>query len=242
MGLIKGGRPYYGESIGILILDTRFPRIPGDIGNATTFNFPVRLKVVKGASVNRVVRQGDPSLIEPFIKAARELENEGVRAITTSCGFLVLFQDQLAKAVNIPVFTSNLLMIPLVYKLTGRRVGIITACSETLTEKHLKAANVDESIPIAIAGLENQQEFKRVILENSDSMDPDKIEKEVVEVATRLVEKYPDIGSILLECHNLAPYSAAVQEATNLPVFDIVSFANFVHDSVVKRKTFTGFL
>jgi Asp/Glu/hydantoin racemase len=241
MRLIKGGRPYYGESIGILILDTKFPRIPGDIGNASTFDFPVRLKVVKGASVNKVVKEGDLSLLESFITAARELENEGVRAITTSCGFLVLFQDQLARAVNVPVFTSNLLVIPLVYKMTGRRVGVITACSETLTEKHLRAANVSEDIPIAIAGLENQPEFKRVILENSETMDPSQIEKEVIETAIMLVKKHPDIGSIVLECHNLSPYSAAIQEKIGLPVFDIVSFVKFVHQAVVKQR-FTGFL
>jgi aspartate/glutamate racemase len=241
MGLIKGGRPYYGESIGILILDTKFPRIPGDIGNASTFDFPVRLKVVRGASVNKVVKEGSSSLLEPFIIAARELENEGVRAITTSCGFLVLFQDQLANAVNVPVFTSNLLVIPLVHKLTGRRVGVITACSETLTENHLRAANVNEDIPIAIAGLENQPEFKRVILENSETVDPSKIEKEVVETAIMLTEKHRDIGSIVLECHNLSPYSAAIQETVGLPVFDIVSFVKFVHQAVVKQR-FRGFL
>jgi Asp/Glu/hydantoin racemase len=241
MGLIKGGRPYYGESIGILILDTKFPRIPGDIGNASTFDFPVRLKVVKGASVSKVVKEGNLSLLEPFIAAARELENEGVRAITTSCGFLVLFQDQLARAVNVPVFTSNLLVIPLVYKMTGRRVGVITACSETLTEKHLRAANVNEDTPIAIAGLENQPEFKRVILENSETMDPSQIEKEVVETAIMLAKKHRDIGSIVLECHNLSPYSAAIQETVGLPVFDIISFVKFVHQAVVKQR-FKGFL
>jgi aspartate/glutamate racemase len=241
MELIKGGRTFYGESIGILTLDTKFPRVPGDIGNASTFNFPVRLKVVKNASIDRVVKKGDPSLLEPFIRAARELENEGVKAITTSCGFLVLFQDQLARAVNVPVFTSNLLVVPLVYKLTRKRVGIITACSETLTDEHLKAASIDENIPTAIVGLENKSEFRRVILENSNDMSQNKIEKEVVETAIMLVEKHPDVGSIVLECHNLAPYSAAIHDATKLPVFDIVSFTNFIHNNVIKKR-FTGFL
>jgi hypothetical protein len=95
MELIKGGRTFYGESIGILTLDTKFPRVPGDIGNASTFNFPVRLKVVKNASIDRVVKKGDPSLLEPFIRAARELENEGVKAITTSCGFWCCFKINL---------------------------------------------------------------------------------------------------------------------------------------------------
>ncbi len=37
---------------------------------------------------------------------AKEVEKEGVRAITTSCGFNAIFQEALANAVNIPVFTS----------------------------------------------------------------------------------------------------------------------------------------
>jgi Asp/Glu/hydantoin racemase len=94
---------------------------------------------------------------------------------------------------------------------------------------------VSEDIPIAIAGLENQPEFKRVILENSETMDPSQIEKEVIETAIMLVKKHPDIGSIVLECHNLSPYSAAIQEKIGLPVFDIVSFVKFVHQAVVKQ-------
>ncbi len=239
--LIKGGRPCYGESIGILILDTKFPRIPGDIGNASSFNFPVRLKIVKGAFVSRAVYNSDPTLLDLFIKAAKELEADGVKAITTSCGFTVLFQDQLAKAVRVPVFTSNLLVVPLIYKITGKRVGIITACSDALTKKHLRAANINESIPIAIAGLEKQKEFSRAILNNSDTMDPNKIEREVIETAILLKKNYPDIGSIVLECHNLSPYSASIQEVLELPVFDIISFVNFIHHAVVKKR-FYGFL
>ena len=86
------------------MLDTVFPRIPGDIGNAATFSFPVRYKVVKGASPQRVVKEADTRLLEPFIEAARSLEKEGVKAIGTSCGFLAIFQRELADAVDIPVF------------------------------------------------------------------------------------------------------------------------------------------
>ena len=81
MTIISGGRPFYGESIGVLMLDSQFPRIPGDVGNATTFNFPVRYKVVRGASPSRVVLDRDPSLLAPFVEAAQELASEGVRAI-----------------------------------------------------------------------------------------------------------------------------------------------------------------
>src|SRR5450830_1704998 len=117
MTMVYSSRCNYGELIGIIMLDTVFPRIPGDVGNATTFPFPVRYKRVNGASVKRVVKEADPQLLQPFIEAAQELEMEGVKAITTSCGFLVMFQKQIADAVKIPVLTSSLLQVPFVSKL-----------------------------------------------------------------------------------------------------------------------------
>jgi len=239
--LLKGGRTTYGEAIGIMVLDTRFPRVPGDVGNASTYSFPVRLKVVKGATVERVVKKADPTLLPLFIKAARELEAEGVRAITTSCGFLIIFQDELAKAVRVPVFTSSLIQVPLVHKMVGGRVGIVTADAGSLTEMHLRKAGIDPSIPVAIAGLENEEEFSRAILGNSPDMDVEKIEAEVVKVSKRLVSEHPDVKAIVFECANLPPYAKAVQDATGLPVFDIITLANMVYNAVVRRR-FTGFL
>src|SRR5437667_11416092 len=95
-GRVRGGFNQYGFSVGVLMLDTRFPRIPGDIGNASTFDFPVRYLRVAGASPDRVVRGDGRALLPLFVEGARSLEREGVRAITTSCGFLARFQEELA--------------------------------------------------------------------------------------------------------------------------------------------------
>ncbi|MEM1524804.1 MAG: aspartate/glutamate racemase family protein [Nitrososphaerales archaeon] len=245
---IMWGRHHYGEAIGIITLDTPFMRIPGDIGNATTFPFPVRFRVVKGASVDRVVKKGDKALLKPFILAAQELESDGVRAITTSCGFLILFQEEMAEAVSIPVFTSSLLQIPLVHKMLGSkgRIGIITADASSLTLEHLRKAGVNESIPIAISGLEDVKEFSEWILnpplEQPKSLpDPEKVKQKVVEKALNLLKEYPDIQAWVFECANLPPYSKAVQDATNLPVFDIVTLTTWVYHAVV-QKEYKGYL
>jgi hypothetical protein len=95
---VQGGINIYGFSVGILMLDTQFPRIPGDMGNASTFDFPVRYHRVAGASPDRVVRQGQRELLPAFVEGARFLEREGVRAVTTNCGFLAKFQPELAAA------------------------------------------------------------------------------------------------------------------------------------------------
>jgi len=219
-----------------MLLDTRFPRIPGDIGNASSYGFPVRFKTVKGATVHRVVVEGDPQLLTPFLDAARELEAEGVRAITTSCGFLAPFQKTIAEAVHIPVFLSSLIQIPLVYTMTQRRIGLITANGEALTQRHLRGAGVPEDIPLAIRGLQDKPAFVESILKNGERLDREKIEQEVLEAAEELLSNYPDIGAFVFECHNLAPYGRAVSQATGRPVFDVITLAEWVYRAVVKRE------
>ena len=222
--------------LGILLLDTRFPRGPGDIGNAASYDFPVVLKTVSGATVDSVVKTGDPTLLTPFIDAAKELEAQGVCAITTSCGFLAPFQSEVTDALSIPVFLSALMQIPLVYMMTRQRVGVITANSENLTERYFCAAGVTADVPLAIVGLEAKPAFHNWILEDSDHIDTAAVQREVVEAAKELVGAHPDIGAFVCECHNLAPYAPAVAKALSRPVFDVISFAHWVYSSMAKRE------
>jgi hypothetical protein len=197
---------------------------------------------VKEASINRVVKQGDPALLQPFIDGAKELEEAGVRAITTTCGFLILFQDEIAKALKIPVYTSSLMQIPLVYKMLGEghRVGILTADSSSLSERHLAKAGVT-SIPLAIHGMQVYEEFARAYLKDETEIDFDKIQGEVLSAAKEVMAKYSDLGAFVFECANMSGYSAAVRAATGLPVFDIVTLTNFVYYGVLGRS-FQGFM
>lgn len=234
-GIAQGGKNLFGFPIGILMLNTQFPRIPGEMGNATTWDFPVLYKVVNGASPHRVCIETDPKLLEPFIEAARELEREGVRAITTNCGFLAMFQKEMAAAVNIPVFCSTLMMVPLVYKMLkpDQKVGVITVNSKTLGKRQFEGAGA-ENIPRVLYGLDSEEEFTWAIMEDRLSMDIDKCREEHIRVAKRLVAENPDVGAIVLECTNMPPYSRDIQRVTGLPVFDIVTFVNMVYHSLVK--------
>ena len=232
---------WYGESIGILILNASYPCIPGNVGNAGTFDFPVRYEKVEGASIDRLLNQQDATLVKPFTDAARNLQRAGVRAITGACGFMALFQKEVAASVDIPVFLSSLLQIPFIYKVTGKKVGIITANASCLTEKHLENTGVTQDCPIAIAGMESQPEFKSAILEEKGTLDTVKIENEVIGVAQQLAHDNPEIGSILLECSDLPPYAAAVQDAVNLPIFDFITMINYIHSSLA-RMPFKGFM
>jgi hypothetical protein len=219
-------------SLGILMLDTSFPRIPGDVGNARSYSFPVKMKVVPGATVRRVVFEADPSLRQRFRAAALELETEGVCAITSSCGFLSPLQQELARAVRVPVFLSSLMQVPLAYAMTRGRVAILTANQASLTEEVLDSAGIPGSVPVATAGLQDVPAFREPILKDGAELQKDVVEQEMLRLVARLLRDYPDISAFVFECHNLAPYSRAVQVATERPVFDIISFAGWVYRSV----------
>ena len=235
---VRGGQNIYGFTVGILMLDTRFPRIPGDMGNATTFPFPVRYHRVSGAAPDLVVRRGAEGLLDAFVEAARFLEREGVGAITTNCGFLVKFQAQMAAAVRVPVFTSSLLLVPLVARLIapGRRVGVMTVNAPSLTPEHLAGAGIGHDIPLAVIGMETEKEFTRVMLDDELELDVETAREEHIRVARRLVAEHDDLGAIVLECTNMPPYADDIRRETGLPVFDITSLVRMAHDALAAGR------
>ncbi|MGD9974491.1 MAG: aspartate/glutamate racemase family protein [Desulfatirhabdiaceae bacterium] len=234
---------WYGESIGILILDAAYPCVPGNVGNASTFDFPVRYKVVKNASIDRLLNQRDPALLIPFIDAGKELQAEGVRAVTGACGFMALFQKQVSDALDIPVFLSSLLQVPFIHRILSKnqKIGIISADSSALTSEHFSSVGITPDIPVVLAGMEDQTEFREAVLLEKGTLDSAKIEQEAVAVAQRLVADNPDIGAIVLECSDLPPYAAAIQNAVRRPVFDFITMIRYVHSAVV-RLPFQGFM
>jgi Asp/Glu/hydantoin racemase len=209
-------------ALGVLMLDTRFPRPRGDIGNRATFSFPVRYRVVPGASPRRVVVDGDAALLAPFIAAARALQAEGVAAISTSCGFLALFQRELQAALAVPIWTSSLLLVgSLQTALPGRRVGIVTVDSASLGARHLRA--VEAPIDTPIEGLASGSAFRATLLDDRAELDPAEASAATVRAAERLLRRCPEVAAIVLECTNMPPYADAVRAATGVPVHDITT-------------------
>ena len=235
--VFRGGKAVYGAPLGILMLDARFARVPGDMGNATTWPFPVLYRVVSGASPEKVVLQGAQGLLQNFIEAARDLVCQGAEAITTNCGFLALYQKELAGAVSVPVATSSMMQLPWVQATLppGRRVGIVTVSASTLTPAHLAGAGVPLDTPLA--GTENGREFFRVLIRaEKDDLDVDLAREDVVDAARALVAAHPDVGAIVLECTNMPPYAAAVSDAVGLPVFDIYSMVTWFQAGLRPRR------
>lgn len=234
--IARGGKALYGAPLGILMLEARFPRIPGDMGNGTTWPFPVLYRVVSGASPEKVVLKGAAGLLPDFINAAKDLVRLGAEAITTNCGFLALFQKELAAAVGVPVATSSLMQVPWVQATLppGKRVGLVTVSGSTLTPAHLEGAGVPLDTPLV--GTENGKEFFRVLIKaEKDDMDIAQAERDVVGAGKELVARHPDVGAIVLECTNMPPYAAALQAEVGLPVYDIYSMITWFHAGLRPR-------
>lgn len=242
---VRGGRNLYGEIIGIMVQERINPKFPGNMGNASTFNFPVRLHVVKGVdrSTRWKIFAGDKQMLEPFINAAKQLEQEGVRAITSSCGFLIQFQDVIAETVNIPVFMSSLLQIPLLYRMLpkGQIIGVVTidASPRGLGRRHFQAAGAGD-IPIVTIGMEGSEAFND-IANDSEILYPEKLTHDIVERAKKLVSENPNVGALVLECDRMPQFAKAIQDAVDLPIFDFVTLTNWVFSGLVRRE-FTGYI
>ena len=218
--------------IGIILLDTRFLRLPGDIGNPDTFPFPVVYETVAGAFPLRVVKERGEPLLPAFIEAAKALERRGAVAITTSCGFLALWQEELSSVVKVPLFTSSLIQVPWAYELVGRRgqIGVLTVDRDSFTTDHLKGVGA-ERIPAVIHGMKPESEFHRIYVGNHSDLDFRRVEREVVMEASILVTKHPDISALVLECTNMAVFRKAVREVVKIPVFDILTLIHYIYSS-----------
>lgn len=232
---IRKGQVMAGFTIGILMLDVWYPLLPGNVVNASTYNFPVLYHLVQGSSVDRLLGH-DLTLRDEVLKAGRALQQQGVRAVTGACGYFAHFQTDLADDLDVPVYVSSLLQLPLI--LAGLRrnqkVGILCANKSLLTEEMLEKTGMHQPGRCAIAGLENGTEFSK-LLGGKGCWDNDAMRLEVVTTAKNLVDHDQQIGAILLECSDLPPYAADIQKAVNLPVFDYISMINWIHQGVVQK-------
>lgn len=228
-----GGKTIYGATLGILMLETQFPRIYGDIANAATWPFPVQYRIVKGATPDKVVRHDPRVMTEAFIAAAKDLVEHGCDGLTTNCGFLALIQEDVSRAVPVPVATSSLMQIPMVNQMLppGKRAGVMTISKATLTPEHLTAANAPLDTPIV--GTDGGRAFTLGILDDQPSIDFDACRLDLLDAAEELISNYNDVGAIVLECTNMTPYAADIRKLTGLPVFSIYSFVRWFQQGLM---------
>ncbi|WP_224008584.1 aspartate/glutamate racemase family protein [Cupriavidus pinatubonensis] len=216
------------DMLGVIMLDTVFPRPVGDIGNPATFPFPTRYATVTSASPDHVVFRNAVGLTSRFIEAALQLQNEGCKAIVTSCGFLALQHHDIAARLSVPFASSSLCWLPTLYNVFGgpSNVGILTASARALTVEHIRRLGGHPLSPLE--GVAEGTEFSRVILGNQPTGNMRQVGEDVVEAAERLVSRNPQTKAIVLECTNMPPYRDEIVRRTGRPTYDLLDLARNV--------------
>lgn len=229
-------KTYYGVSVGILMVRSYFERFLGDIGHAGTWDFPVQYRIVHDAVPARMTDLHNVDLLDKFKAAAQELIDAGVDGITTTCGFLSIYQRELAEFSSVPVATSALLQVPMVERLIppSKRVGILTYNSASLNGRYFEGVGVAADTPVV--GMPPDSEFVRSIRDGDNSVRFETLREEVLEAAARLLREHPDVGAIVSECTNLTPYSADIAQRFGVPVYDAVSLVNWFHAGLRPRR------
>jgi len=238
---IPEGRAISGTSIGILVLDLGYPYLPGNVANASTYDFPVRFNILKGSTIPQIMRH-DQSLLGMIVEGGRELIKDGARAIVGACGYFGYYQKEAAAALEVPVFLSSLLQIPVIKQTLkpDQKVGVICASYDALSKETLGACGVDDLSELVIVGAQDLPEFRNIV-NCTRHYNPAQLESELTALAVKLASDNPEVGALLLECSDMPPFSWAVQNATGLPVFDFITMIKWIHSAVVQQP-YHGFM
>ena len=248
--IVTAGHPYQGYSIGIMKFEGKYyPMLPGDVGNATSYSFPVLIREIPGVSTNPSPPLTDESgdytqIVQKCIDAAQQFERDGVRAIAMCCGFFSLIQPVIAAAVNIPVLTSPIIMIPVIHQMLkpDQSVLVVTASKRLLTSDFFSCVGVELDQRVVVAGLDGSATFNSICMGGKAiSIEVDDLERDLINIICDEIAGHSNIGAILLECTTLPPLAYRIQEKTKLPVFDFIACVEWLHRAVV-TKQYNGYI
>jgi len=215
---------------GLVQLET----LKGNSTNPDSYDYPVRFHRVVGANIQTILENPDRDVLARMIEDARSMVSQGIKAIVTSCGFNAIFQRELADALDVPVFTSSLLQVPMVLRSLGkgRELAIITAKRAALRKEHFESVGITSEMPVRIFGMEQSPEWNKIFVAPDEDVDLDVIRSEVVGTALDAVKNHPAMGAFVLECTDLPPFAEEIRKETGLPVFDIITLVNYIHESL----------
>ena len=218
--------------IGIIMLNTRFPRILGDIGNPSSFEYGVLYEFIDQATVARIASSQPigADLENAFVRAAVALEEKSASVIGTSCGFLAPLQDSIQSAVKIPVLASSLMLIPMLRTMFGKYtcIGVLTFDEQNLSPLHFSGHLNNRTF---VQGLPKDGELYQCIRDDRTSLDTNRAKEDVISSVSRLLARHSQIDLFLIECTNISPYKKIVKNKFQRPVFDLVDALEWVASS-----------
>ena len=239
----------YGMGLGIIILDDVYPGFPGDVRNASAHPFPIQYEIAEGVDIKKLVRgheKGD--LLEPVLAAARKLERMGCRAIAAECGYFAWFQQEIARVVNVPVFASSLLQVPMAQTLISaeRVVGLLVAEGDRLQDRHLTSVGVQLGSNYVVHGAKDGGKcpqfdslWTKDLRPETPTADYSKAERDLIAVAKHFAAEHPTMGAMVLECTGFQPFARAIQREIEMPVFSWSTLLDYAY-SIVAHRDFYG--
>lgn len=235
----------YGMGLGIIILDDIYPGFPGDVRNASAYPFPIQYEIAEDVDIKALVVEEDKSpCIEPIKRAAKKLEQMGCRAIAAECGYFAYFQKDIAGYVDVPVFMSSLLQVPLAQQLIGpnKVVGLFVAERRYITPAHLEAVAILPDSNYVIAGAEDDYDCPQFehLWSKSNRTDPpgaiyDKAEKDFLSAAVDFYRAHSNMGAMTLECTGFPPFARALQREIDVPIFSWGTLLDYAYSVAVHR-------
>ena len=206
----------------------------GNSTNPATFSFPVLYRRVPGANIETILENPNPAVMERMVQEARNMEEAGVRGITTSCGFNAIFQRKIASALKVPFFSSSLLQVPSIRQMLNseRSILILTAKKAALREEHLREAGIAPETNLHIYGMEKCPEWSKIFTAPEEDVDLKTIAQEVLQTGEKALREHPEAGAFVLECTDLPPFAETLRKCTKLPVFDFVTLTNYIYASL----------
>ncbi len=235
------GQAVAGQAVGILVIDTWYPLVPGNVANACTYKFPVAYKILKGVTIEQIMN-GDPNLLETVIEGGKELVQQGARAIVGACGSFANYQKKASEKLDVPTFLSVMLQVPLISMglKPDQKIGVLAASAAALTQNVFDQCGITDPSRLIITEADQLSEFQR-LSECKGRFNSKRLEEQIIDLMTRFVGEHPKVGAILIQCSDLPPYAWAIQNAVRLPVFDMNSLIEWVYYAVV-RHPYSGFI
>jgi hypothetical protein len=224
---VVGGQPFYGQEVGVLLLDAPYPRLPGDVGHAATYRWPVQFEIVEGLTADRLIHHFDDGIPPLVARSVDRLAQRGARVVVGGCGFFARVHAYVRQRSKVPFLSSSLLQVPWLRMLYGDPIGVLTIDAEALDDRYIGDCGWSRRDPVVIEGIDPASMFARVYFENRDRFDPRQMEADVVAAARRLAARAPEVKAVVLECTNMAPFAAAVQRVLPVPLYDIQGLADF---------------
>jgi len=225
--VVVGGQPFYGQSLGVVLLDARYPRLPGDVGHAATYDAAVQFDVVTGLTADRLIHHFDEEIVSLVRSSLERLHERGASVAVGGCGFFVRVHAELRDRGPIPFLSSSLIQVPWLRMMYGDPIGVLTIDEEALDDDYLRYCGWSRTDPVVVQGIDPTSMFARVYFENRDRFEPEEMKRNVVDAARRLAAREPSVRAIVLECTNMAPFAWAVQEVLPVPIFDIQGLAHY---------------